>query len=253
MSYIGSTDFNTNVGFGLVSGYTLLNIVGRSDGCDTNDRIIHAEMDVGPLSEVALHDTPAVVKVASTSAADALAGPGTGAHTVLISGVNSAGALATESVDLTGQTEVTTSTTWRAIHATQVTAAGTGLVNAGVIWVGTGTFTSGVPATKYDSMEIGANISRTSYYNIPDGHTFLLRQFIITLGDTSKDVTFDIHLRRNGLDYKLFEAQDKTALERFPVTGLPALLADDILYTSAHLNTGSAHVQTLLAGYLKAD
>jgi len=52
-----------------------------------------------------------------------------------------------------------------------VTTAGTGLANAGIIYIGSGTVTSGVPATIYNVISVGYNNATSSQYTIPADYT----------------------------------------------------------------------------------
>jgi hypothetical protein len=74
---------------------------------------------------------------------------GTGARTVLISGLDGSYNEISETITMNGQTPVTTSNSYLRVNRALVLTAGSGGVNAGIIYVGTGTVTSGVPANKY--------------------------------------------------------------------------------------------------------
>jgi hypothetical protein len=52
-----------------------------------------------------------------------------------------------------------------------VTTAGTSLANEGIIYIGSGTVTSGVPATIYNVIAAGFNNATSSQYTIPAGYT----------------------------------------------------------------------------------
>jgi len=52
-----------------------------------------------------------------------------------------------------------------------VTTAGTSLANEGIIYIGTGTVTSGVPATIYNVIAAGFNNATSSQYTVPAGYT----------------------------------------------------------------------------------
>jgi hypothetical protein len=113
-----------------------------------------------------LQTTPSVVKVSSVSTDDYMI-TGTGAWVVLIEGLDAAGALQTETIELRAQTAVISTKTWSAINRALVVAAGTGGFNAGRIWIGNGTVNFGIPAVKYMLVDAGTNISHTFVYTIP--------------------------------------------------------------------------------------
>ena len=71
---------------------------------------------------------------------------GTGARTVLISGLDGDYNEISETITLNGQTPVTTTNSFIRVNRAIVLTAGSGGANAGIIYVGTGTVTTGVPA-----------------------------------------------------------------------------------------------------------
>lgn len=135
--------------------------------------------------------TPAVVKISSESANDTNTS-GTGARKVLIEGVNSAGALASETVNLNGQTAVTTTTVWLGINLMTVTDSGANEFNEGVIWAGVGTVTSGIPDTKIDRMAIETNHSTTSTHTFPANTKVWPLSIIVNAGDISRLIHYRI-------------------------------------------------------------
>jgi len=146
-----------------------------------------------------------VLKVSSSDANDALAGPGTGAQTVKLYGLDANYAEIEETVSLTGQTEALTTASFLRIYRMKILSAGSGGVNAGVIYAGTGTVTSGVPANKYAAIAIGENQTLMAIYTVPAGHTALLRSVFVT-GDSSKTVTAWLKMRPFGA---VFQTKDK--------------------------------------------
>ena len=68
-----------------------------------------------------------------------------------------------------------------------VRSAGTGGANAGVIYAGTGTVTTGVPANVYASVNgvTGANQSLMALWTVPAGYTAYILQYDISNGTTS--------------------------------------------------------------------
>lgn len=118
--------------------------------------------------------TAAAMKVSSSSASDASAG--TGARTVLIEGLDQNYAPISETVTLNGQTAVDTTKSYlRVLHITVLTA-GSGGKNAGVLYVGTGTVTAGVPAVIHELAPIGFNTELSGVYTVPAGFTAYLYQ-----------------------------------------------------------------------------
>ena len=109
------------------------------------------------------------MKVSSSDANDDAAG--TGARTVVVSGLDENYDEVSETVTLDGQTEVLTTTTFIRVFRAFVATAGSGGTAAGTIYVGTGTVTSGVPATIYAAIPLGENQTQMAIWTVPAGYT----------------------------------------------------------------------------------
>jgi len=147
-----------------------------------------------------------VLKVSSSSTDDAAAG--TGARTVLLSGLDGDYNEISETVTLNGQTAVNTTKSFLRIFRMVVKSAGTGGQNAGVIYAGTGTVTTGVPANKYATIAIGDNQTLMALWTVPAGHTAYLNQTDVTVATTqnNKYCTTTLVARPLG---EVFQAKDK--------------------------------------------
>jgi hypothetical protein len=229
MSYFGTKDYLTEVRKGNVSGASILAAIGHSDTVGTTLRPIYHEHNTAGISTEALLATPDTVWVASTSANDATTGPGTGAQTITLTGLDGSGNAQTEAIPIEGTTAQESSSTWSFVQIAQVTAVGSGGSNAGVIWVGDGTFTAGVPATKYDAIEIGTNLSRKGEVVIPTGKKGYVQQLLFILSDTAKTMNVQLKLRRGGINYELFDIHSTQSEFVTEAPGAPALLAGDLL------------------------
>jgi hypothetical protein len=127
-----------------------------------------------------------VLKVSSSSVNDTSAG--TGARTVELSGLDADYNEISELVTLNGQTPVNTTKLFLRINRMVVRSAGSGGVNAGVIYAGTGTVTTGVPANVYASVNgvTGANQSLMALWTVPAGYTAYLLQYDVSNGTSSQ-------------------------------------------------------------------
>jgi len=103
--------------------------------------------------------------ISSSSAADAAAG--TSARTVIIKGLSSSFGEISSTVTLNGTTAVTIPTQFFRVNSIAVLTAGTGLTNAGILYVGTGAITAGKPAVVHALVEAGVSISRSGIYTVP--------------------------------------------------------------------------------------
>lgn len=137
------------------------------------------------------------MKVSSSSANDAAAG--TGARTVIVSGLDQDYNEASETVTLNGQTEVLTTTTFIRVFRAFVVTAGSGGTAAGTIYVGTGTVTAGVPATVYAEIFLGDNQTTMALWTVPAGYTLY-----ITSGTFSAASNNSTHYVLSKLMYRTF-------------------------------------------------
>ena len=251
-------DINLDARLGLVAGTSKDSALGHSDDVGTTLGLLyHGHVTAAPIEpNISAHlETPAVVKVASTSANDkGTATAGTGARTVLLVGLDENLEVATETVTLDGQTAVTTTTTFAVVRKMQVTSAGTGGVNDGTIWVGTGSFTTGVPATHLNAMEAGTNISATALMAVPASFKWVVDQFSIYSGDTSKVLNFQFYQYSyaTGLWYEAFDIHGKQDAINPDVYSYPPLTAGDLLALRTAVNTGTAKVTGSISGFLAA-
>lgn len=125
-----------------------------------------------------------VLKVSSSSTNDASAG--TGARTVELFGLDGDYNEISETVTLNGQTAVNTTQSYLRINRMIVRSAGSGGANAGVIYAGTGTVTTGVPANIYATINgDGSNQTLMALWTVPAGYTAYLMQYDVSNGTTS--------------------------------------------------------------------
>jgi len=235
---------------GRIDGITKKSIIGHSDAVGTDLRPLYPGHSVADLNISDLIALPATVKVASTDANDTSAG--TGAQIVKITGVTDAGLATTENISLSGTTEVASTTVFQAIEKIQVIAAGSGGTNAGTVWCGDGVFTAGVPATKYNSVEIGTNVSALCFGMVPSNHEWVIDQFSFYSGDTTKVLDFQIYQysATTGLWYEAFDVHNKEGHILQPVAAYPPLEAGDAILMRTKVGTSTSIVTGAVTGYL---
>jgi hypothetical protein len=128
----------------------------------------------------------------------------------------------TELITLNGQTPVTTANSYLRINGM---SALTGTV-ADSIYLGTGTVTSGVPATVYARIINGNNRTEAGIYTVPAGYEFYLDHGTVSHGSDSSNafITARLTYRLSGL---LFQTGAKVTMNNifihFPFT-YPLLL-----------------------------
>jgi hypothetical protein len=155
--------FELQVARGQIQAHSIVTIAGYNSDVDTAWEMIT------PIGNLSYPAAALQMTVSSADADDTSAG--TGARTVLITGLDANYAVISETVTMNGQTAVTTTNSFLRINAMLVTTAGTSLANEGVIYIGSGTVTSGVPATIYNVIAAGFNNATSSQYTIPAGYT----------------------------------------------------------------------------------
>lgn len=139
-----------------------------------------------------------VMTVSSGSTDDAA--DGTGARTISLAGLDANYAIVSENVTINGQTAVNTTHEYLRIFRARVTSAGSGGKNAGNIYIGTGTVTTGVPANVYGHISAGEGQTLMALYTVPAGYTAYLQQGTISTGteQANKFVTARLKVRPFG-------------------------------------------------------
>jgi hypothetical protein len=89
-----------------------------------------------------------------------------------------------------------------------VRTAGTGGTNAGVIYAGTGTVTTGVPANKYATVAIGDGQSLMALWTVPAGFTLYVYQTDVTVATTQNNKYATISLVARPLG-EVFQIKDR--------------------------------------------
>lgn len=157
--------FDLQVARGQITGHKSLFKFGNNPDINGSLETIwsHGGLYVYPTSAIQM-------KVSSSSADDTALG--TGARTVSVQGLDQDYNEVAETITLTGQTAVLTTTTFIRVFRAFVITAGSGGTAAGTIYVGTGTVTSGVPATVYAEIALGENQTTMAVWTVPAGYTF---------------------------------------------------------------------------------
>lgn len=169
--------FELQVARGQVGWHRIVHVWGYNPDIDTSEETVWPDGGPTPVPGAAT-----VMKVSSSSTADAAAG--TGARTIVIQGLDANHAEISETVTLNGQTAVNTTKLFLHINYIYVATVGSGGKNAGLIYVGDGVVTLGVPATIYGIVNTGFNASTTAFYTVPAGYTAFIYQGSISSGQS---------------------------------------------------------------------
>lgn len=188
-----SEPFELQVAREQIAGHSSIHVFGYNPDVDA------AEETVWEINGLLGHPaSPTVMTVSSSSASDTAAG--TGARTVYIKGINGTGGYVSETVTLNGQTAVNTVYSYDALESVVVMSVGSGGVNAGIIYVGTGTVTAGVPAVPYSAIGIGDNNALVGHWTCPAGYIGYLVYGKISTGTATANQYLIGRLKKRGQD-----------------------------------------------------
>jgi len=186
--------------------------------------------------------------VSSSSAADDVGS--TGATSILIEGLDANYALTTETVTMDGQNGVPTANQYIRVFRAYILTVGTGQVNAGDIYIGTGTITNGIPATVYAKIDADAGQTEMTVYTVPAGYTLYIFAFTVYSGQ-GKEMEFRGRFRPFGLGWRTGPVPivyQSTANSRFEF-GFPIPEKTD-LEVQGRVTTGTAIASAQYEGIL---
>jgi len=179
--------FLWDVSKGALPKYSLLTINGNNGDVDVGTETVWDEG--GAYVWIAAATT---VKIASSSGNDT--GAGSGARTVKITYLTDAYVETEVTKELNGQTEVTIATDVFRINQVEVLTAGATGYNEGIIYCGTGEFTTGKPANVFANMAIGRNHLTSMIYTVPAGKTAWIHKISSAVSATVNDsVNLTLH------------------------------------------------------------
>lgn len=190
--------FGLQVARGQVTFHQNVIVFGYNSDVDTSEESVWPDGGTVPHPAAA-----ATLKISSSSTDDDGDPVGTGARTVYIAGVDGNYNIVSETVTLNGQTAVNTTNQYLYVNEFYVLTVGSGGVNAGVVYAGTGTVTSGVPAVIYDLIAIGYNNRTTGHYCVPAGYTGYMVEGLFSAGQASGSTSVTGFLKTNGPDLVL--------------------------------------------------
>jgi len=111
----------------------------------------------------------ATLNVSSNNANDTSAG--TGVQSVLVVGILASGLAANEVVATNGLSGVSTVNQYIEVNLFQQSATGSGNVNAGIVYIGTGTITSGKPANVVNVIDVDEGVATSGFFLVPTNVT----------------------------------------------------------------------------------
>ena len=189
-----------NIARGAIPGLTEGHKFGENPSVGT------AYETLWPLGGRYITPTVATTMTVSSSSTDDTSA-GTGLRTVRVEGLDANYYEISETVTLNGQTAVTLSDQYLRVNRVEGMSAGSGEINAGIIYVGSGTVTTGVPANKYNSISVGEGQSQFAFYTVPADKTAYIDAIYGSSG-AAKTTEFKMYARPFGEIFKVkFETQ----------------------------------------------
>ncbi len=195
--YLNGADYNLEVLRGNIIGHEMVSINGHTSTLSTTDVTISPGLITTDIDQSGLHAVAATVDIASTNANDTSVG--TGLRTGRLFGLDAEGNNQNEIITLDGQTEVTSAKLYSAIQGFRGLTAGSNNSNEGIIYIGNGTFTAGVPDTIYGTAETGHNKALFAYYTVPTSKELFLRQLTLTMIGSNKEAEVNIETSSDGI------------------------------------------------------
>jgi hypothetical protein len=193
-----------------IPGHSALYKFGSNPDVDTASETIWTEGGLYPWAGI--DAAPGVVTISSTSNDDTHT-TGTGARTCTIYGLSTAGITQNETVSLTGQTAVNSTLQYSRVNRIICNTAGTGLANAGKIYVGTGIVSTGTPAVKWAVAEIGLNQTLQTVWTVPTGKTLYVTRIAFSTNN-NKGAIIDFFVKPPG---QLFQIKTRNFLFSSPI------------------------------------
>ena len=185
--------FELQVSRGQIQGHRNVTVFGFNPDVDTT------QVSVWPLPSLITFPAAALQMTVSSASADDTSA-GTGARTIVVQGLDANYNEVTETVTMNGQTAVTMTTSMLRVNYAYVATAGSGNSAAGDIYIGTGTVTTGVPATVYDIIKFDYNTTITGSYTVPAGYTAYVSQGLFSAGQAGGSNQVQGRLLTRGTD-----------------------------------------------------
>jgi len=243
-------DYNLEVLRGNVKGHAMVSINGEIETLTTTRVTIAPTLTTTDINQSGLHATAVTVDVASDDAADDK--DSTGLRTLRIFGLDGDGNDQNEVITLEGQAEQTSANLYSAIQGFRGLTTGSGNTSAGNIFIGNGTFASGVPDTIYHTGEAGHNKGLSCYYTVPTGKTIFLRAFSLSMVGSNKEAKIHVETSSDGI-FWITEREigvESGGLFRGEIISVPGITAGNHLRLTAVAAAMGTELAVVLSGEL---
>lgn len=228
----------------LVPGEKFRDFRGLSNNLSTTFQTVWGEASIYQFPPL----TGSQFTVSSSSANDTALGTGT--RSTLLCYLDSDYIERFELIPMNGQNGVlTTSTDIIRINAHFGFDAGTGKINEGIIYVGTGAITAGKPATVYSHMAANSNFAKNGVFTVPAGKGYNETTFIAS-SNANKNVEVRFMCANffgNGEEAELFDGKDFREFRSSDLYGLAATGDKIDFRLDAKVETGTGEFSFLLS------
>lgn len=202
--------------------------------------------------EGGLYSFPSAASVMSVSSDDANdTSAGTGARTVLISGLDADYLEISETVTLNGTSGVNTTNEFFRINGIRVTSAGSGKKNAGSIFIGTGTITAGKPANVFAEIYIGDSTSHEGFYTVPANKALHILELEFG-AQSNKDVQLRFVTTLNGVEVVEVEFEVSSTFS-LDTLGILKFNEKTDIQIQAKVSSGSTDMKVLGLGVVRNE
>jgi hypothetical protein len=239
-------DYLNDVSKGFAVGHSALNVAGLNSNFNIGTTDLWEQG--GLLTYLSSEET---MNYVSTDANDTLLG--TGARRVFVSGVNDAGLVVTETIEMNGLTPVAGAVPFAVVNFMFVLAdaAGVGAANIGAI-----SATAATAATVQCVIRLEAGISKHGFFRIPAGKNAIINAIELngskTAGGTNPLLRFNIFARFGVttpwisiFERALDSSKDSTLIVRQPLSGVFSAGADIRFSCTTDQNTSFAYMRVL--------
>ena len=217
-----------------------------------NPDVNGTEEDIWSVGGTYSFATNASTRIVNSSSGNDINSSGTGAHQVFVQGLDENWDLASETVNLNGTNNVTTSNQYRRVFRAYVVSAGSSGTAAGTISIrqtGGGTIMAQIP--------VGENQTLMSIYTVPAGKTLYITNVTLSSGATPGNGQATDHSIFK-LKIRPFGGVFRTQLQKHTIEtinddyNIPAVVTEksDIVMTAKMVGTTNVQVSGIFQGYL---
>ena len=238
--------FNQRVSLGLISGVTLVGIIGHNPDVDTGTLPEDCWEEGGSYAFLAVASS---LEVLSSSANDTSAG--SGARTILVTGLDTNYNPLSETVILNGTSVVALSGSYLRVNAMQVATAGSTTTNEGTI-----TLRVASAGASVSVMGPGDGLAQNGIYTVPAGFKFIPEFFTCSALKAPADSTsLAVRYRPFGGAFFVIQqfglnSQGSTALSFSIPLARPVTEKTDIRFTVTEVSANNVAVSASLLGKL---